>query len=108
MEYRLSTDKVEITDEDRQLMDKKFNRLQKILETPFVVDVRITRDTHHRNGDVVNCKIVIEQGKHVFHADRTADTIQTALDEALEAMQKELQRHHEDSIQRRRQIRRVE
>lgn len=108
MNYRLSTENVEITTEDRVLMDKKFERLEKILLPPYVVDVRITHDTHHRTGAVVNCIINIEQGKRVFHTERVADTVQTAVDDALSALHQELQRYHEDSIQRRRQIRRTE
>jgi ribosomal subunit interface protein len=95
MKYSLSLEHVTLGDEDQVMMDKKLSRLRKHLLPPYTIDVRCTRSTHHNKGDVMTCTVNIEQGGHVFHAQREADTIQDALDEVIAALEKELSRDHD-------------
>lgn len=82
-------------DEDRAMMDKKLSRLKKHLLPPYTMDVRCTHSTHHAKGDVVDCTVNIEQSGKVFHAQRSSSTIQDALDEVIEALEKELGKEHD-------------
>lgn len=94
MRYSLSTSHLEITAEDQTLIDKKLSKLDRILHEPYVTDIRLKHDTHHGKGDVVSCTINIEQGKRVFHAERSRETIQDALDECIAAIHQELTRFY--------------
>ena len=76
-------------------MTHKLDRLQKHLMPPYVMDVRCMRSTHHLKGDVITCKVNIEQHGRVFHAERDAQTVLDALDEVIEALEKELGKDHD-------------
>lgn len=95
MKYNLRTEHLELSDLDHEQIDEKLDRLQKHLEPPFVIDVTLQHDTHHRHGAVVTCTINVEHGKKVFHAERSDNTVQNALDEAVNTLQKELGRAHD-------------
>lgn len=84
-----------MTDEDQQLMDSKLNRIKKHLIPPYVADISCTHAQLKSSGETVTCTINIEQGKKVFHAERTADTLQNALDEAVQAISRELAKEHD-------------
>lgn len=95
MQYSLSLEHVVMGDEDTELMDKKLGRLKKHLLPPYSADVRCVRSRHHAKGDVITCTVNITQSGKVFHAERTAETIQDALDEVIAALDKELGRAHD-------------
>ncbi|MBI3255398.1 MAG: HPF/RaiA family ribosome-associated protein [Candidatus Andersenbacteria bacterium] len=86
---------MELGDADITMMDKKLARLKKHLLPPYTTDVRCMRSTHHAKGDVITCSVNIEQSGKVFHAERAASTIQDALDEVIEVLEKELGRAHD-------------
>lgn len=94
MKYSLRTEHLTLTDFDQQQLEKKLNRLGKHLLPPFVIDISLLHDTHHQRGPVVTCIINIEQGRKVFHADRSAESIQDAIDRSLQAVAKELRKEH--------------
>lgn len=95
MHYSLSLEHLRLGGEDNSMIDKKLDRLHKHLLPPFTTDVRLVRSRHHAKGDVIACTVNIEQGGKVFHAERSASTIQDALDEVIDALQKELGRAHD-------------
>lgn len=92
MKYSLSTDHIIVTETDRAQIDKKLIKLEKLVHEPFNMDIRIRHDTHHQKGQVVTCIVNLEQGKRVFHTERSASSIQTAIDEAVAALRQELHR----------------
>ena len=92
MKYALQVTHFELSDSDRELSDKKLLRALKLIEDPYVCDVRLIRDRHHTKGDIMTCRIVIKHKKQVFHAERTGETVQDALDGAVNAMIHELQK----------------
>lgn len=94
MKYNLSTEHFSITEADQKLIDKKLVKLEKVVHEPFTMDIRVVHDTHHRNGQVVTCRINISQGKRVFHAERSTDSLQTSLDEVIDALRQELKKAH--------------
>jgi len=94
MEYSLSTDHITITPHDQELLDKKLAKLEKLVHQPYTMSIRFRHDTHHRTGEVVTCLINIGQGRRVFHAERSEDSIQTALDEVIDALKSELHKAH--------------
>jgi ribosomal subunit interface protein len=95
MKYSLRTEHITLSDLDREQLDKKLSRLNKHLLEHHMIDISILHDTHHQKGNTVTCVINIEQGKKVFHAERTHSTIQNALDEALAAVARELKKEHD-------------
>jgi len=95
MKYSFRSQHIEVTELDRQQMDNKLDRLKKHLSPPFVIDVNCIREHLRSAGEMVKCSITIEQGKKVFHADRTASSMQSALDEVIAALQKELAKKHD-------------
>lgn len=94
MKYSLRTEHLELTDLDKEQLDKKIDRLTKHLVPPFMTDITISHDQHHRKGQVITCIINIGQGKKVFHAERSAESVQNALDLVLEALERELEKEH--------------
>lgn len=95
MKHSLRLEHIELSDTDKEALETKLNKLEKHLETPYVTDVTISHDTHHVNGKVIRCTIVIEQGKHLFRAERSEETVQNAIDSAVSALQSELRTNHE-------------
>lgn len=95
MKYSLTTKYIELVEADIRLLDKKLERLEKHLLVPFQADVVLRRDRHHRSGETVTCKINIEQGKSVYHAQRVGESVQEALDEVIAALKKELVKNRE-------------
>ena len=95
MKYSLRTHQLTVTDMDLEQMEKKLDRLNKHLIPPFVVDVNCEREMLKTAPESITCTIRIEQAKKVFHAKRTDVTLQNALDQAIESIQKELRREHD-------------
>ncbi len=92
MKYSLSMEHLTVTETDQAMIDKKLTKLEKLVNEPYTMDLRLLHDTHHRNGQVVTCIINLEQGKRVFHAERSSQSIQTSLDEVITAIRHELQK----------------
>jgi ribosomal subunit interface protein len=90
MKFNLSTEHITLGTTDLQLMEEKMERLEKMLHAPFIVDVRLSHDKHHRQGQVITCRFNIKQSGEVFHAERASDTVQNAVDLTLAATKKEL------------------
>lgn len=97
MKYNLHTENIELTDLDHQFLQEKLGRLKKHLHPPYILDVTLTRDGHHRQGNVVNCRLNLEMGgaKRTFYADRSDNSVQTCLDQAIAALEHELQKWHD-------------
>jgi len=95
MKFNLSTEHITLGESDLQLIQEKLERLEKMLRPPFIVDVRLSHDMHHRQGQVVTCRINIKQGGEVFHAERAADTVQGVIDLTLGATKKELLKYQD-------------
>ncbi len=79
---------------DQGLLGKKLERLEKHVPVPFTCHVDIEHDQHHHTGAVVLCRINITSHKKTYHVERSAETLQDALDAVLEALRHELERDH--------------
>lgn len=106
MNYRLQTRDISVSTIEGELIDNKLQRLSKRLREPFEIDVTLTRDQHHRHGDVITCTLKIVAGKHVMYAERQGATIQDTLDAAMQALKREIDKQHDKSILLRRVIKR--
>lgn len=95
MHYSLSLHHLTLSDNDEQEVKKKLDRLHKHLHAPFTTHVRLEHSTHHLKGDVVTCIVNIAQDGQVYHAERTATSVADAIDEVVEALNKELGRAHD-------------
>lgn len=98
MKYSLYTDKIELTDTDRQMLEEKLNRLEKHVNPPYTLDITVSHSTHHRTGDVITCKMNLENGKNVWHVEETGETIQNCIDQAIEALQQQVKKFHEKHL----------
>lgn len=103
MQYTFHSENIKLSETDETLLQKKLERLEKHVQTPYQTDVHILANKHHLKGDVITCSINIEQGQRVFHAERTSDTIQNALDETLDALQQEIGKQRDKELTRRRE-----
>jgi ribosomal subunit interface protein len=107
MNYSLQTQHIELSDADRDLIEKKMQRFEKRLQPPFVIDIVFSLDTHHATGDITSCRINIHHGKNTFHAERTGATAQDTLDSCLDALEQELAKNRDKSISLRRVVKRL-
>lgn len=105
MKYSLFTEHVTLGDTDLDLMEKRMDRLERFLTPPFQVSVVLRHDTHHRRGDVITCRINIENEGKVFYAKRVSGNIQNAVDETVSVLKKNLARH-KDKLKKKRWWRR--
>ena len=101
MKYSLSTEHVMLGDTDLDLIEKKMDRLERFLKPPFQASVVLRHDMHHRRGDVITCRINIENDGKVYYAKRISDNIQNAIDETTSVLKKKLARHRDRQKKRR-------
>ncbi|MBI4022298.1 MAG: ribosome-associated translation inhibitor RaiA [Candidatus Andersenbacteria bacterium] len=92
MHYSLTTQHIELSAADTRQIDEKLARIQKYLNPPFQIDIVLKHDTHHQQGMVISCRVNVQQGGKVIHAEREAASALTALDECVEALQQELKK----------------
>lgn len=95
MKYTLTLEHIEISDLDRQQLEEKLDRLYKHIVPPYGIDVLIAHDTHHTQGDVIRCRINIEQEGKVYHVERNENTVQDAIDSVIAALKSELLSSHD-------------
>lgn len=95
MKYSLRTEHLELSDMDRETLDHSMNHLEKHVQMPYVTDVTIAKDTHHLQGHIIRCVIVIEHGKKVYRAERSEDTVQHAIEASTKALKAELATDHD-------------
>ena len=95
MKYSLRTEHIELSQQNTEKLEQALQGLEKHVVPPFVTDVTIVHDTHHIHGSVVRCVIMIEQGKHVYRAERSEDSVHTAIDSAVSALKSELSSDHD-------------
>lgn len=100
MKYNLTKKHIELTASDEAALEEKLDRLEKHLRSPYVVDVVLSRDTHHHSGNIITCHINIEEGQKVFHAERESDTILDAVDEVIGAISQQLEKQHDQTARR--------
>lgn len=101
MDYSLAVKNVTVTAPDRELLEKKMQRLAKHLVPPFHARVVLQHDQHHRKGSVITCRVTVTQTGGLVHAQRSAGTIQEALDMCLSALQTELKKRRDKRRRRR-------
>ncbi len=94
MNYTLYLHHVELSDFDKELVEKKLDRLKKHLTPPFSLHLTFDRNMHHKGGDVITCKLDVKHAAAGTHAERESDTVQNALDATIEATLQELGREH--------------
>ena len=95
MIYNLHCHHLTLSDLERDSLDKKIDRLARHLHPPYTIDITLQHDTHHLKGDVITCRINVEQGKKVFHAERVGGTTADTIDEVIGAIKSELEKDHD-------------
>ncbi|HSX25287.1 MAG TPA: HPF/RaiA family ribosome-associated protein [Candidatus Andersenbacteria bacterium] len=95
MQYSLRTDHIELSQQDTEKLEQELQKLEKHVVPPFVTHITFIHDTHHVHGSVIRCIIIIEQGKHVYRAERSEDSVANAIDSAVTALKSELSSDHD-------------
>ncbi len=95
MLYSLTARNIEVSDWDREQLDKKLERLHKHLLPPFQINVHVSHDRHHIHGEVVECTISITHQGSDIYAKRSTSSIQDSVDECIEAVRQELAKAHD-------------
>jgi ribosomal subunit interface protein len=101
MKYSLSTQNIELSEADQQLLEEKLGRLTKHLTPPFHPEVMVRHDRHHRSGPVISCRINVTQAGVVLHVEREGATVQEALDQAIDALKNEITKQRDKRRRRR-------
>lgn len=94
MKHSLTLEHIAVSDLDKEQLDAKLDRLYKHMVPPYEIDVLIAHDTHHTQGNVIRCRINIEQEGKVYHVERNEDTVQDAIDKVIAALKSELTASH--------------
>lgn len=94
MKHTLKLEHIEISEIDRQQLEEKLDRLYKHLVPPYEVDVLLAHDKHHTQGNVIRCRINIEQTGKVYHVERNEGSVQDAIDSVIGALKSELLASH--------------
>lgn len=97
MKYTLSTDNIELGASDIDHLEQCFRKLKPHLQPPYLIEVRVRHDRHHRKGQVVTCTIKVKAQLLTtpFHVERSADTFATACDQAVNVVDHELSAAHD-------------
>lgn len=103
MDYIIHLEKLTLSPLEEEAIGKKLSRLEKLLTPPYVVHITLEHDRHHQTGDVITCRLTIEHGKHVWHAERTGGSVADAVDDAIAALKQELNKHHDKNISQKRE-----
>lgn len=91
MQYTIAAKGIELSDFNHQLIGEKVGRLEKHLRHPWPVEI-----TFHREGKgLIICALTYGEGKQALHAERSNHSLEQSLDEALEALKRELIKQHE-------------
>lgn len=110
IQYTLHTEHIDVTELDEKMLNKKIMVLEKHVKPPYLLGITLQRNTHHRQGRVITCSLNLElnHNQRVFHAERSANTIQDCLDLALSALEQELKKFHDKLRESKRKIRNKE
>jgi len=103
MKFSFSVGKVDLSEMDKERLGQKLERLKKHLRPPYEVTVKVDRDTHHRKGEVMTCRvhIVMAGQQKAIYADKAGETLESACDEAIEVVERNLRQAHDKSKQKR-------
>ncbi|MEK7556922.1 MAG: HPF/RaiA family ribosome-associated protein [Patescibacteria group bacterium] len=93
MRYTLSTHGVVLSAFNRRQIEEKAARLSKYLQHPLPIEITLRRE----GKGLITCGVTYGEGKRVLHAERSHQSLEAGLDEALEALKKEIIRTRERS-----------
>lgn len=85
----------ELTDELRDLCEKKVAMLEKLLpegETDIVCDAELERMTGQQSGKIYRAEINLRVGGKLFRAEATEERMEDAIERAKEELERELQK----------------
>lgn len=98
MEIKIkATGAVILTDELKALIGKKLQKIEKLLtaqDTTALVEVEVgTTSAGHRTGDVYRAEFnVTFGGNHLARSESVRDTLQSAIDEAIKDVRREIRK----------------
>jgi putative sigma-54 modulation protein len=92
MEIKIKATNMELTEAIRDYAEKKVDSLSKFIQgTSVIADIEVGKTTnHHKNGDVFKAEINIISGGDKFFVNSERDDLYAAIDDAREAMYREL------------------
>lgn len=91
MKYTLYTQNIVLSPFSRRQLEEKIQRVGKYLQHPHPLEVVLRKE-----GKVLfRCSLTYGNGKHALHAERSRETLEASLDEALEALRRELTKQRE-------------
>lgn len=98
MEIKIKgTGSVMLTDELQALIEKKIQKIQKLMpkdDTTALVEVEVgTTSAGQRTGDVYRAEFnVTFDGNHLARSEAIRDTLQSAIDEAIQNVRREIRK----------------
>lgn len=91
MKYTLHTHNIVLSDVNRRQIEEKIGRLAKHLRHPWPVEMTFRRE----GKGLIMCSLTYGEGKQTIHAERSSHSLEESLDGALEALKREIIKHHE-------------
>lgn len=101
VKYNLTRKNIELSELDQQEIEEKTQRLKRLIKGPYTFDIVIKRDSHHRQGNVIDCRMTLKTAGNTMHAERLNSTVANVVDEVVEALRKELVKFQEKKNDRR-------
>lgn len=86
MKYTLYTQNIVLSPFSRRLLEEKLQRVGKYLRHPHPLEVALWREGRAQ----FRCSLTYGNGRGAVHAERSRETLEDSLDEALEALRREL------------------
>lgn len=91
MRYTLYTPNIVLSAFSRRLVEEKLRRIEKFLIHPHPLEVSLRREGRGQ----FRCALTYGNGKHAIHAERSRGKLEDSLDEALDALRRELVKQRE-------------
>lgn len=99
MLYNIKATNFEMTSDIRSYLDTRLASLDKHVakdDDSVRCDVEVARTTgHHHSGEIFKVEINVSIGKFLFRAEATGESINSAIDEVQDEINKQLSRHKE-------------
>lgn len=95
MEVTMRAVNIALTDANKKHVDIKCKNFAKHFKQALLLNLEIKRDSHHRKGNVINicASLSLSSGESkLIHAESSEETFQKALDEALNAISRQIER----------------
>jgi putative sigma-54 modulation protein len=107
MEYQVYSKQLEVTDSLREYLDMKLEHVDKLSVAPIACRVDLSRDQHHRKGDIFRVEINMNVPGNLLRIVEQHSDIRAAIDLATDKLIRQLQKFKGKKIDTKRRLGRL-